>query len=303
MRIQELRLISYGPFTDTVVDLSDGHEGLHIVYGPNEAGKSSALRALRHLFYGIPERSVDDFIHPYAKMRIGAFIRSGSGDVLEFVRRKGRGKTLRAADDTTVLGETELQRFLQGISADVFVTMFGIGYDDLVRGGQEIIHGGGDVGRLVFAAGSGISNVREVLEELHTQADQLFRPSAQKPRINDVLNQLNRRRKELRDAQLPGQEWVTHDGALREALGRGKNTEAELSKNQKQLNRLKRIGEALPVIARRRELQDEFKSYASAVLLPEEFSVDRRKKSRDFACHPPKRWIFSRIVWTPLNGT
>ena len=64
MKILQLNLIAFGPFNETLLDLSEGEEGLHIVYGPNEAGKSSALRGLRQLLYGIPERSYDDFLHP-----------------------------------------------------------------------------------------------------------------------------------------------------------------------------------------------------------------------------------------------
>ena len=76
MKILEMRLSAYGPFTDVVLDLSAGNEGLHVIYGPNEAGKSSALKALRHLLFGIPVQSKADFLHPYAKMRIGAAIQA-----------------------------------------------------------------------------------------------------------------------------------------------------------------------------------------------------------------------------------
>ena len=54
MKILELALHAFGPFTDAVLDLSAGQEGLHLIYGPNEAGKSSALRALRQALFGIP---------------------------------------------------------------------------------------------------------------------------------------------------------------------------------------------------------------------------------------------------------
>jgi uncharacterized protein YhaN len=184
MKILELQLIAYGPFSDAVVDFSAGSQGLHIVYGPNEAGKSSALRALHALLYGIPERSADDFRHPYAKLRIGAAIQSSGGELFKFIRRKGRRNTLRAEDDQTVLDESVLRQVLNGVDADLFATMFGIGYDSLVRGGREIISGGGSLGQILFAAGSGIANLREVQEQLQAEADALFKPSGQKPRIN-----------------------------------------------------------------------------------------------------------------------
>ena len=277
MRIDALRLIAYGPFTDVDLDLSKGREGCHLVYGLNEAGKSSALRALRHMLYGIPERSADNFIHPYAKMRIGATIRNHKGDAIEVIRRKGRGHTLRAADDTSVVEEAELQRFLSGVDADLFATMFGVGYDDLVRGGRDIVQGGGDSGQLVFAAGSGIVNLAEIQNDLQLLADALFRPSGQKPKINAALGRLSRNRRELREAQLPGQEWVRHDAALQAALNKKKTVEEELVVLVRDLNRLRRIWEALPLIAERRELAGDLATYGNAVLLPEEFAEERQE--------------------------
>ena len=54
MKILRLDLRAFGPFSDVSLDLAAGSEGFHLIYGPNEAGKSSALRALRNLLYGIP---------------------------------------------------------------------------------------------------------------------------------------------------------------------------------------------------------------------------------------------------------
>ena len=275
MKILRLDLIAYGPFANTGIDLAAGTQGLHIVYGPNEAGKSSALRALRHLLYGIPERSQDAFLHPFAKMRIGVVLKSASGDVLEVVRRKGRGSTLRAADDKTAIAETELQRFLNGVDADLFATMFGIGYEDLVRGGREIIQGGGDLGRLIFAAGSGASNLSAVLDELQADADALFRPSGQKQKINEAVGRLKQHRLALKESQLPGQEWARHDRALKAALADKTGVEEKLAAAQRHLNRLQRIAEAHPVMARRREVLKGLEGVAGAVLLPEDFAHRR----------------------------
>jgi uncharacterized protein YhaN len=275
MNILRLDLIACGPFTDTVIDLAAGRQGLHIIYGPNEAGKSSALRALRHLLYGIPERTPDAFLHPFVKMRIGAVLKSERGDVLEVVRRKGHGNTLRAADDKTAIAEAELQRFLNGIDADLFATMFGIDYEDLVRGGREIIQGGGDLGRLIFAAGSGASNLGAVLDELQTDADTLFRPSGQKQKINEAVGRLKQHRSALKESQLPGQEWTRHDQALKGTLAQKTVVEEKRAAAQRQLSRLQRIAEAHPVIARRREILKDLEPVAGAMLLPEGFASRR----------------------------
>ena len=49
MKLLRLDLLTYGPFTDQSLSLDAGDCGLHVIFGPNEAGKSSALRALRCL--------------------------------------------------------------------------------------------------------------------------------------------------------------------------------------------------------------------------------------------------------------
>ena len=281
MRILEFRIIAYGPFTDKVIELSGGKQGFHVIYGLNEAGKSSALRALRNLFYGIPERSTDDFLHPYGKMRIGAAIQSGKGDVLEFVRRKGRRNTLRSGDDKTVIEEFLLNKFLNGVDADLFVSLFGIDHADLVRGGKEIIRGAGSMGQVIFAAGSGTSNLRGLQEQLKSQADGFFTPTGRKKKINEAIGKISNNRKVLRDAQLPGQQWAAHDQALNHALAHKQTVETDLAKKRRALHRFERIQEALPVIAKRKERLNEFRTYATAVRLPQGFRDQRVDLSQE----------------------
>lgn len=276
MKILEIKLIAFGPFTEKVLDLSAGQEGLHIIYGPNEAGKSSALRALRQMFYGIPERSMDDFMHPYSKIRIGALLRRSDGSILEFIRRKGRINTLRAPDDTTRIDEALLHTFLGGVDRDLFATMFGIDHSDLVRGGEEIIRGGGEIGQVLFAAGSGISDLRKIQERLQVEADALFKISAQKPKINETILLFKKTEKALREAQLPGPLWISHDTALREALDRKKSVEEDLTQRLRERHRLERIKEAFPIISQRKELLEKQKTCADAVLLPADFGERRR---------------------------
>ncbi len=275
MKILRLDLLAFGPFTDLSLDLSDGHEGLHLIYGPNEAGKSSTLRALSQMLYGIPVRSPDDFIHPYTRMRIGGTLRRPDGSALAFIRRKGRANTLRGPDDTAVIEETELLTCLGGVDEDLFATMFGIDHGRLVRGGEEIIQGGGDVGRILFAAGSGIADLRKIQADLQAEAEDLFKPSGQKPRINEGIRNLKRMQKAISEAELPGREWDRHDKALRTALHQKRDVEADLEEKQSELNRLERITKALPLIARRKELLDAHGQIADAVLLPEDFSKRR----------------------------
>jgi hypothetical protein len=62
MRLNWLALERYGPFTGPVLHFRRDAR-LHIVYGPNEAGKSCALAAVTDLLFGIEARTRFDFLH------------------------------------------------------------------------------------------------------------------------------------------------------------------------------------------------------------------------------------------------
>jgi len=275
MKILQLNLLAFGHFTDTHIDLSKGEEGFHIIYGPNEAGKSSALRALQQMLYGIDTRSSDNFLHRHSKMRIGGVLRHSNGSEFGFIRRKGRVNTILAVDTGNVLEESLLETFLVGVDADTFTTMFGIDHSKLVKGGEKILEGGGNIGQALFAAGSGITDLRKVLNDLRGKAEELFTPTATKKRINGALSELKQKKKEIREAQLPAQEWQQHEQEIRNAQKRIGEVTVELEGKRAEHNRLRRIGEALPLIGRRKGLLEEYKSYADAVLLPENFSIRR----------------------------
>ncbi|NKF31058.1 AAA family ATPase, partial [Pseudomonas sp. BGM005] len=55
MRLRRLDLVRYGKFTDHSIDFGAARPGspdLHIVYGLNEAGKSTTFAAYLDLLYG-----------------------------------------------------------------------------------------------------------------------------------------------------------------------------------------------------------------------------------------------------------
>jgi uncharacterized protein YhaN len=56
MRIHGLDMRAFGPFTDAVLDFGTPEPcDLHVIFGSNEAGKSSALRALKAWLFGFPD--------------------------------------------------------------------------------------------------------------------------------------------------------------------------------------------------------------------------------------------------------
>jgi hypothetical protein len=104
MRLNRLDLVRYGKFTDKRIDLGarpQDKPDLHIIYGPNEAGKSTALAAFLDLLFGIDPRSHFNFMHPYATMRIGAIL-DLAGEAKEFLRVKRPHNSLLDAGEQPI---------------------------------------------------------------------------------------------------------------------------------------------------------------------------------------------------------
>ncbi len=275
MKIDQLRFIAYGPFSDVDLDFSRDAANFHLIYGPNEAGKSSALRGLRSLFFGIPVRTPDSFRHPHPKLRIGARLTHSDGRSIDFVRRKGRSKTLRGPDDRELLDDSALAPFLGGIDRGFFEQMFAIGHEDLVQGGEEIISGGGSVGQALFAAGAGLVRLQALRQRLQADCESLYKPSGSRPRINRHLSALKEARQHQRAALLQAKTWKTHHQALRQADERLEDVQQELLRLQQEYGLLQRIGEALPLMARKKEIDAAFAAYADVPRLGDDYGAKR----------------------------
>ena len=280
MKIRRLDLFAFGPFTELSLDFSASSAGLHLIHGPNEAGKSSTLRAIHDLFYGIGIRTNDNFVHDYNRLRIGAEIEDRQGNVLTFRRRKGAKNTLLAADDETPLDQSVLDRYLGGVDSETFRSLFGIDHHRLIEGGRAILEGRGQVGQLLFAAGSGLTGLRAATEAIQGELDQLFKPRGQNPEINRRLSELIELRKAVQERQLPGEEWTRHDTGLREASQRKDVLDSERQHLVRDRNRLIRIQDALKPIGERDELKARLDEFKDVVLLPDDFA-DRHRSARE----------------------
>lgn len=117
MRIVGLHLRAYGHFTDCSLDFG-AKPGLHLVYGDNEAGKSTSLRALSSVLFGYPSHVIDGFKYDAKDITIGADLIAQDGRTLSYVRKR-RGKNALANADGTILDEATVASFLGGISKDI----------------------------------------------------------------------------------------------------------------------------------------------------------------------------------------
>ncbi|AJY46668.1 ATP-binding protein [Martelella endophytica] len=208
MRFLSLDLIRYGHFTDRSI-LFRPEAGLHIVYGPNEAGKSSALSAFSDLLFGFPDRDVGfDFLHEARDLRIGAEIAARSGARLSFRRRKGRKNTLLEGAAETALNDDALAAFLGSLERPVFERAFGLDSERLRAGADEMLADGGEIGQMLFSAASGLTGLRIASERLAADADAIYAPRRSQTRsFYQALDRHDEARKAERALELNASDW------------------------------------------------------------------------------------------------
>ena len=179
--------------------------------------------------------------------------------------------------DGEALDEQALAPFLQGVTPELFETLFGIDHQALVHGGKDILEQKGDVGQALFSAALGSQALHSVLGELDDTAKNLFLPAGSRPLINSTIRSHTDLRAEIRKCSLSSREWDEHRRALVRTTEELERIQSELADNRTEVNRLQRIQRILPKLARRRELFQELKLLGDVVVLADDF-VGRRQK-------------------------
>lgn len=280
MRIERLDLIAFGHFSEVSLDLSAGPRQFHLVYGPNESGKSTSLRAISALLFGMPHVADDSYLHPNSRLRVGGVLSDEHGRRLECVRRRGRKATLRDASDSEAIDDTVLTSMLAGLDRETFARQYGLSHEELTAGGEAVLRGDGDLGELLFAAGAGLSRLHEIQCALEEASRDLFVPRGNRT-INAAIKRIDEQRKQLRSVQLPPAEFLSVKRRMEQKRERAKQLEDSLQSLAGELARLRACKQAWKLLPRWQHENQALEQSLSTPLLDESFSERRRRVESD----------------------
>lgn len=210
MRFDRLDILRYGALTDRRLVFRPGAK-LHIVYGPNEAGKSSALSAISDLLFGFSRVSDKSYLHRPNMLRIGAQLVNRDASSIAFRRKNGQKNTiLKDQEEEVALAEDALAPFTGTLSRDVFERAFGLNSDTLRLGGKAMLKSGGEIGSLLFSAASGLTGLSSLRKSLEADADAIYSQRRSKDRsFYQVLDAHDAARKAERENELKANDWKT----------------------------------------------------------------------------------------------
>ncbi|TGO02013.1 hypothetical protein PN36_31985 [Candidatus Thiomargarita nelsonii] len=269
MKILQLELIAFGLFTNKTLDFSVDKPAMHLIYGANEAGKSTMRRALTHLFFGIPERTPDAYLHSNKQLRIGARLLGKNGEEFLCYRRKGRKNTL-LDDNNNPLNEKDLQILLGGMKEAQFTALCCFDHERLRQGGEDLLNAGGDVGESLFEAGTGTLKVHDVLTDLDKEKDELFKAQGKKPLLNQTIFAYQQAQKRIQDNSLSVNRWSQYAQNLDETQQQQTQLIRQIQNLRAEQHRLERIRRTRPLLLRHQEIKAELTNLAHVILLADD---------------------------------
>lgn len=273
MKIQQLELVAFGRFKNTHLNFHQA-PNFNVIYGANETGKSTTLRALNALFFGFPERTTDAFLHNNDQLRVGAQLLNGSAEVLYCYRRKGRKNTLLDPKNQP-LDENLMQTLLGGLTETQFNALFSIDHSRLVQGGEDLLSGGGDVGETLFEAGSGTFKLHQVLNDLDKEAADLFKARASKPKLNQTIKAYKEASQRMKNASLPANKWKEHATRLEDSYTKHAQLTEQLNELRTRQHFLARIQRTRPLLQRRQTLIEQLLPLKNTFILPDDAKTQR----------------------------
>lgn len=258
MRLKRLDLTRYGKFTDYNVDFGESVPGtpdLHVIYGLNEAGKSTLFAAWLDFLYGIETQSPFNFLHSYSTMRIGAALELSSG-VREFVRIKRPQNSILDAHEQPV-AENAILGELGGIDREAYRTMFSLDDDTLEKGGESILKARGDLGQLLFSGSSGLADLSHKIVDLRSEADSFYKSHARSGQLHDLQKEFTQLKQEREQIDTQASKHAELAETCKRTKARYDETAARRGQIQLRKDEIQRLLNARSPLAKLRSLREQ----------------------------------------------
>ncbi|MEY8881117.1 AAA family ATPase [Donghicola sp. XS_ASV15] len=203
MRLRQLTLERFGRFSGKIYDFGAKPDGtdFHVIYGPNEAGKTTTMEGFLRLLYGYPLQDPYAFQHQRKNLSISGIL-DIEGNARHFTRLPLRSDGLTDANGIA-LPENAIKGLLNGLDEAEYRKLLCLDDETIEKGGDEIASSKGDIGRLLFSAAAGISDLTAVLDQVQKEADELHKHRASRTRLAALKKEREAIEKRIKELDVP----------------------------------------------------------------------------------------------------
>jgi uncharacterized protein YhaN len=171
MRFTSFDVTAYGKFSHQPLVFPPAPSVL-LVYGPNEAGKSSMREAFVDFLFGVPLQTTRAYQFPRPGMLLAGEIRLAD-QVLRVTRSTKRRDSL-TVEGQGVLDEAAWLASLGGMDRASYERLFALGRDELVAGAREMLAPDANASKTLFEAAAGLTTFTEMSRRLSDEAAEAY---------------------------------------------------------------------------------------------------------------------------------
>ncbi|MHC4267922.1 MAG: ATP-binding protein [Planctomycetota bacterium] len=259
--------------------------GFNLVFGPNEAGKTTMMSFLRTIFFGFPgKKSAIDRYEPLAGGTHGGRLELETTDKKKFAVSLKPGRkltgdiTILNVDGTELSGESArkyLQVALHGISENIYKSVFAFSLTELQR--LDSLEND-EINAHIYSAGTGVGDVTlpDILTAVEYEKNKIYKHGGTAQIVPKITKELERVRIEISDIKKDLERYkstITKIETLRQEQERlsqiieNKRREKEKASklkagrdNVNELNEIEKQTSSLPFVT------EEFPSYGATRL-------------------------------------
>ncbi|MBO0588957.1 AAA family ATPase [Sporosarcina sp. E16_8] len=238
MKIEKLNIYGFGKHENVTVDLGPG---ITVLYGLNEAGKTTIQQFILHILFGFPPKnSVLLRYEPKSGGKYGGqvhLVDEAYGKcIVERIRGKSAGDVTVYFEDGTRGGEEQLNTLLRQYDRASFESIFSFSLLQL-QGFERMDED--ELSRTLLASGTtGVDSLLQLGNRMEKELGDLFKKSGRIPEMNVKIMELRELEIELKDEQQKVGEYAPSIERIREIddlLTELREQETELMKDSQKL--------------------------------------------------------------------
>ncbi|MEK3937354.1 AAA family ATPase [Sporosarcina sp. FSL W7-1349] len=198
MRIEKLVIYGFGKHENVTIELGSG---MNVLYGLNEAGKTTIQQFILHILFGFPQKNSALLRYePKSGGKYGGQVQLWDERygicTIERIRGKSAGEVTVNFGDGTVGGEEKLKELLRQYDRPSFEAIFSFSLLQL-QGFEKMDED--ELSRTLLASGTtGVDVLLQVEKKLEKEMGDLFKKSGKLPQMNVKIEELRNLESELK---------------------------------------------------------------------------------------------------------
>ena len=292
MKLRRIEVENYGLFSGQSFEFESDFT---LVFGPNEAGKSTLLQLIREQLFGFQVQNPYAFASHAGEMAATAELDLSDGDQLRFRRRKGKkdvvvGELKPATHDlaqgtqpaTNKIDEAGFASLLGGMTQERYQHLFGFSLEELTAGQESLNEA--NIGEALYGGAiGGLANFQNIRAELQDESDSVFTPRGRTKVIDGILRQLREQAKALKTQTVKPRDYEQLARECEAAAAEVGQLQKRVDELRREEARLARITSALEPWLRHQRATEEL----AELSVPPDFPLDgaaqlhRLKKRRE----------------------